>query len=390
MRYLVGGQRGTSTLEVIAALILFSLAAAGLAVVLPMAYGQASIWRDQYNVSRHLEQHLETLRGQTYSGIAIGEQTVTEEGLSCRTQTSYVKEASDGKSWVIPGPASGDGWFATYFDNMDFTGKSFSRIDPNIEFNWGTGSPVSGFGNDTFSARWTGWLEPPATGNFIFTVESNEGSRLWLNEQLIIDHWDNPEKGDSAAILLNSNQKYAIKMEYHENNGHANAYLRWSGPGIGQQIIPRQRMYSSLAKLTTVTITNAASSVTETGKMLTFHNNLATNSNKVMYVYRIEMEYFYRWIWFIPIQYIRVRVAVNDGDNNPLPGVTVNGQIDFISDVWWLTRNQSVSGVTGSNGVAIIEELALASSATFTVTNLVKDDGGYIYQPERNNETEES
>ena len=37
--------------------------------------------------------------------------------------------------------ALGSGLAATYYDNMDFTGATVSRIDPTVNFNWGSGAP---------------------------------------------------------------------------------------------------------------------------------------------------------------------------------------------------------------------------------------------------------
>ena len=54
--------------------------------------------------------------------------------------------------------ADGIGLTGAYFSKPGFTGTSTNRIDPTINFNWGTGSPVSGIGPDGWSARWTAWL----------------------------------------------------------------------------------------------------------------------------------------------------------------------------------------------------------------------------------------
>src|SRR5512136_1533433 len=101
-----GGQTGTSTLEVMVSLILVTFAAAGLAVAAPLAYGRSAFWRNQYNVARHLEQHLETLRATPYDNLVSGETTLTEAGFSCQTVTRYVKESTDATRWVEAGNAS--------------------------------------------------------------------------------------------------------------------------------------------------------------------------------------------------------------------------------------------------------------------------------------------
>ena len=54
-----------------------------------------------------------------------------------------------------------------YFDNANFTGKTASRVDPQINFSW-SGAPISGIGSDTFSVRWTGKIKPQTTEKYTF------------------------------------------------------------------------------------------------------------------------------------------------------------------------------------------------------------------------------
>src|SRR5262249_7231764 len=62
-------------------------------------------------------------------------------------------------------PPTGVGLAATYFNNANFTGSTVTRTDATIDFNWGTGAPVSGIGPDTFSVRWKGEVQAIETGN---------------------------------------------------------------------------------------------------------------------------------------------------------------------------------------------------------------------------------
>ena len=48
--------------------------------------------------------------------------------------------------------ASGTGLTGQYFDNQDFTGTTQTRVDANVNFDWGTAAPVSGFGEGNFRA----------------------------------------------------------------------------------------------------------------------------------------------------------------------------------------------------------------------------------------------
>jgi Glycoside hydrolase family 44/PA14 domain/Fibronectin type III domain len=142
--------------------------------------------------------------------------------------------------------APGDGLAATYYDNIDFTGGTVSRVDPTVNFNWGLGPPASGIGPDTFSARWTGQVMAVETGTYTFRTNSDEGVRLWVDGRLIIDDWTaHGAKLDTGTITLEAGRKYDIKIEYYDKVGSAVMKLAWKRPGqTGFAIVPQEFLYS--------------------------------------------------------------------------------------------------------------------------------------------------
>lgn len=144
---------------------------------------------------------------------------------------------------------AGSGLSATYYDNIDFTGASATRVDPQVNFNWSTGSPDSRIGPDTFSARWTGQLQAPTTGQYTLYTYSDDGVRLTVNGQVLIDHLEPqwPTEYSTTPITLQAGQSVNIQMDFIERYGEAVAQLFWSGPGINKQIIPTSALYPSTA-----------------------------------------------------------------------------------------------------------------------------------------------
>lgn len=131
-----------------------------------------------------------------------------------------------------------------YYDNKDFTDHKVSRIDPQIDFEWGSGSPDSQIGTSDFSVRWTGWVKPVSTGTYTFYTRSDDGVRLRVNGVNIIDNWTNhSETEDIGRIYLESGQMYPIRMEYYEHGGLATIKLSWSGPDVTKEIIPRDQLH---------------------------------------------------------------------------------------------------------------------------------------------------
>ena len=145
--------------------------------------------------------------------------------------------------------STGTGLQGDYFDTIDFSQLKTTRIDPTINFDWGSGAITGTALTDqyTFSVRWTGQVETPVTGTYTFTVGSDDGCRLWVNGQLLVADWTlHSYKENSATISLTAGQRYDIKLEYYENLGVASAKLFWSYPGQAQQIIPTTRLYPPL------------------------------------------------------------------------------------------------------------------------------------------------
>lgn len=140
--------------------------------------------------------------------------------------------------------ATGTGLYGVYYNDKDLSERVLSRIDSTVNFDWGSGSPDPSIVNWTFSVRWTGWVQAPATGEYTFYTLSDDGVRLWVNGVLVINNWSiHGATEDSGTITLNANEKYDITLEYYENTGNAVITLSWAYPGQSKQIIPQSRLY---------------------------------------------------------------------------------------------------------------------------------------------------
>lgn len=175
-------------------------------------------------------------------------QLFTTSGPPVPTPTSTPTPTATNTPTPTPTPtpsSTGDGLQGIYFDNMNFTGTSIIRIDPTVNFNWGAGSPNPAIGPDTFSVRWTGFVLPQYSQTYTFYTYTDDGVRLWVNNQQIINKWvDQSPKEWSGTIALSAGQKYAVKMEYYENGGGAVSKLWWSSSSQTKQIIPQNRLFS--------------------------------------------------------------------------------------------------------------------------------------------------
>ena len=139
---------------------------------------------------------------------------------------------------------TGTGLQAQYFDNMNFTNLKLTRTDATVNFDWGGGTPDGAIGVDTFTTRWTGKIEAQYSQTYTFYTQTDDGVRLWVNGQLVIDKWfDQGPTEWSGQITLAAGQRYDIRMDFYENGGGAMAKLSWSSASQAKQIVPQTRLY---------------------------------------------------------------------------------------------------------------------------------------------------
>jgi GH43 family beta-xylosidase len=144
---------------------------------------------------------------------------------------------------------SGSGLTAQYFHNSDFTGLADTRVEAVIH-NWVTGDPGAGIDADTFSVRWTGQIEPEFSQLYTFRALSDEGVRVWVDGQLLINDWTpHVRRLQTGTIGLMAGQRYDIRVDYFEGTGAAQMELTWTSASQPIQAIPASRLYESPAGL---------------------------------------------------------------------------------------------------------------------------------------------
>ena len=146
---------------------------------------------------------------------------------------------------VNPLIGTGTGLPGNYYNGSNFQTFAFSRVDPSINFDWHFTSPNPNVNADFFSVRWQGQIQPKYSGEYTFYVNSNNGRRLWINNELIIDKWIDDISEHRGKITLVAGQKYNIKLEYYEESSAANCKLEWSSFLQGREVIPMSQLYES-------------------------------------------------------------------------------------------------------------------------------------------------
>ncbi len=131
---------------------------------------------------------------------------------------------------LVPPDGRGHGLRGEYFDNFDLKGDPVVvRVDSQVDFDWSYVAPVPTLALDKYSVRWTGTLIPDRTVDGHVGTTSDDGVRLWIDRELMIDEWyDHAPAISSRPIRLEAGRLYDIRLEYYQRWGAAVASLGWN------------------------------------------------------------------------------------------------------------------------------------------------------------------
>ena len=178
------------------------------------------------------------------SAVVNGTGTVTPfDGIKARAGSSATVTYAQGNlgsngfpaidtSFFTPPSGTGNGLQGQYYANTTLSGSPVvTQIDPNVHYTW-TGSPAPGVPSTNWSAKWTGALTPPTTGTYTFGLTSDDGSRLFINGQQVIDNWrDQAANTETAQIDLTAGTPVQIEVDYYQAGGDETVNLGWIEPG---------------------------------------------------------------------------------------------------------------------------------------------------------------
>lgn len=119
-----------------------------------------------------------------------------------------------------------------------------SRIDQQVNFQWGFNSPAASVRADRFAVRWSGQIKTIEAGVYTFETNADDGVRLWVNGQRIINRWSNGSTTNTGVITLPADSMVDIRLDYYENTSNAGISLSWKRPGQNTfAVIPAAQLY---------------------------------------------------------------------------------------------------------------------------------------------------
>jgi hypothetical protein len=149
-----------------------------------------------------------------------------------------------------------------YYDNADFTTLKATRVDANIDYDYGEVPWPSSVASDTASIRWTGKIKPRYSETYTFYTQADDTISLWVNGQQLINQGGYSET--TAQIALTANQLYNIRVDYIQQGGGALAKLAWSSSSQAKQAVPQSQLFPPDTSTTVPTATPGSGSTATT------------------------------------------------------------------------------------------------------------------------------
>lgn len=121
----------------------------------------------------------------------------------------------------------------TWFNDFHLRNQTATDNDENISrtFTAGTQPEKSLKANKPFSVVWEGEIHPSRTGEYQFFVKTDRGVRLNVNDECLIDKWDNrKDMNEYRTLNLKEGVPVKVKLEYRQNQQSGKIMLKWAQP----------------------------------------------------------------------------------------------------------------------------------------------------------------
>ncbi|MBO9634709.1 MAG: alpha-L-fucosidase [Chitinophagaceae bacterium] len=139
-------------------------------------------------------------------------------------------------------PPSGGLQFASYEGKWDKL-PDFSSLSPAAMGTLANFDISMKRGKEEYAFVFDGWIRIPLDGVYTFYLTSDDGSRMFLNDQLIVDNDGLHGEIEKAKDIALAKGYHKIKVQYFERSGTDNLEVSWKGPGIPKMRIPDVVLY---------------------------------------------------------------------------------------------------------------------------------------------------
>jgi hypothetical protein len=247
-----------------------------------------------------------------------------------------VTNSSSGSRCSVPA-----GTFCTeYFTNRTLSGEpALVREESVIDHNWGDGGPGGSIGNDNFSVRWVGRFAFNG-GQYSFLAGADDGVRVWVDNDLVIDAWRDQPYSESRANRTLSGE-HTVKVEYYENGGGAAIHVEWSEAVVAQPAGWRSDQWQG------VSVFSAASGVAHSGSRSARISSATNNDARWIQTVAVRPNTSYKLSGWVRTENVaHATEAVDAGANLCLFNTWTRSNPVFGTSDWTLVTLEFNSGNT--------------------------------------------
>lgn len=189
--------------------------------------------------------------------LGAGTRVVYARGADVAPGTPQFQPVPTEALWTSNGASRQRGLNGQYFSSANFDGKLhrpaeltypssgklagtipespvtvFTRVDPQINFEWGEDAPRPDMNEDDFGVRWTGYLSAPVTGAYQLGAIGMNAWELYLNGSAhASSNSIHSFAYQYAPVQLEAGKLYEIRLDYHEYANFSGIKLVWAPPG---------------------------------------------------------------------------------------------------------------------------------------------------------------
>ena len=96
---------------------------------------------------------------------------------------------------------------------------------------------------DHFALRYTGFLEIEKAGDYTFYLISDDGSKLLLDGEVVIDHDGLHGRQEKSGSVTLARGRHAIEVQFFERGGSEHLQVLFEGPGPLRQDVPAHLLF---------------------------------------------------------------------------------------------------------------------------------------------------
>lgn len=139
--------------------------------------------------------------------------------------------------------AADTGLWTEYYSGTGFETYVSGDVSEQINFEW-SGAPAAGVPAEHYSIRWTGRIQAPTSGLYMFTTSADDGVKVYIGgKQIISDPGPHRPTDATGRFEMEAGRFYDLKIEYYNGYGGGALSLYWQTDGMAKTLVPAANLF---------------------------------------------------------------------------------------------------------------------------------------------------